>query len=81
MNRPSTCKKLSHKLKSTCIVLIKKVSVSIRCTKLRPIGILPVVEKVLQSILYDKLKGFLQTIHFLSVQQFEFKSKHSEKSG
>ena len=46
-------------------------------TNYRPISILPSISKILEKIIYNRLYKFLDTFHFLNLNQYGFRKGHS----
>lgn len=46
----------------------------------RPISVLPVISKIIEKILHDRLNSYLTAINFLSNKQYGFRSKSSTLS-
>lgn len=46
----------------------------------RPISVLPVLSKIFEKILYNRLEAYLNSIHFLSAKQYGFRPKSNTLS-
>lgn len=64
-------------LKKSVITPIKKVTNSVKINEQRPVNNLPVMDKVIESLVMNRLKEFLNDNSILIEQQHGFRSKHS----
>lgn len=64
-------------IKTSTIVPIKKVSNSNKAENLRPVNMLPTVEKILEKVVYIQLKNFITENNLLSSYQSGFREKYN----
>jgi retron-type reverse transcriptase len=67
-------------LKSSVIIPIPKIANPKKPEELRPINLLPAIEKVLEIIVHEQLVNYLEDNGILFVGQSGFRSKHSCES-
>ena len=63
--------------KKATVTPIPKVSNPASYSELRPISILPLPGKLMEQIIHDQVKGFLEETGFFAKQQNGFRSQHS----
>lgn len=80
INKSFVCEKLLDLLKVSCVVPIKEVPNSINHCDMGPINLLPVIEKVMESILFTEIKKLVDDNNMLSHCQSGFREKHSPES-
>ena len=66
-----------NELKMARVVPIFKGGDIANVTNYRPVSILPVVSKVLERIVYNRLLSFIEKFKILYLYQFGFRAKHS----
>lgn len=65
------------KWKSALVTPIPKVPNPKSCNELRPISILPLPGRLMEQIIHDQIKSFLEETKFFAKEQNGFRSKHS----
>ena len=65
------------KWKSAVVTPIPKVPNPKSCNELRPISILPLPGRLMEQIIHDQIKEFLEGSNFFAKEQNGFRSKHS----
>ena len=63
-----------------CIVPMQKVKGSAKCYNLKPIKTLPIIEKVIKSVVYETLMNYVNDEDLLSQCQSGFSEEHCTES-
>jgi hypothetical protein len=66
--------------KVSTVVPVPKVSGTNRACELRPINMLPIVEKVLEGVVMDQLKDYIKKNGYLAAEQSGFREGHSTET-
>lgn len=73
-------RKLPKKLKTSVVVPIAKVKGSAKCSELRPINTLPIVEKLTESVVHETLMKYITENELLTECQSGFREQHSTET-
>ena len=63
--------------KVATVTPIPKISTPKSCNDLRPISLLPLPGKIMEQIVHDQMRQFLETTNYLVDQQFGFRQGKS----
>lgn len=73
-------KNMPKSLKTSVIVPIAKIKGSVNCNDFRPINTLPVIEKVIETVVHETLLKYISENRLLTKHQSGFREKHSTES-
>lgn len=66
--------------KNSTIIPIEKVSNTVKCEEYRPINIVPIYEKLLETVVNNQMRKFVEENNLLTQYQAGFRKKHSCES-
>lgn len=63
--------------KESIVIPVQKVKNTIKCNELRPINMLPTVEKILEKVVYVQLERYFEENSLIVKEQSGFRKKHT----
>ena len=80
VNEPLRKSKMPLVLKESVINPILKVTNSMKCEDFRPVNTLSILDKIIETVIYDNLLHHVKENIFLSICQSGFREKHVTES-
>lgn len=73
-------RKLPQTLKTSVIIPIGKIKGSSKCSDLRPINTLPVIEQIIETVVHETLLRHIKEHNLLTEHQSGFEEQHSTET-